>query len=75
MCRAEKVTHIQEGLEQVLAESLTHFANGVPPQKGLITCHYPPDDEGDWQKTADWLFEFEPRDAIFKTQSGGANQK
>jgi hypothetical protein len=73
--RAEKVARIQEGLEQVLAESFTHFANGVPPQKERITCHYPPDDEGDWQTTADWLFEFEPGDASFKTQSGGANQK
>jgi hypothetical protein len=53
--RAEKVAHFQEGLEQVLAESLAHLANGAPPPKGWITCHYPPDDEGNWQKTADWL--------------------
>jgi hypothetical protein len=54
---AEKVADIQEGLEQVLAESFTYFANGAPPPKGWITCHYPPDEERDWQKTADWLFE------------------
>jgi hypothetical protein len=73
--RAEKVARIQEGLEQVLTESLRHFANGVPSQNERINCHYPPDDEGDWQKTADWLFEFEPRDVSFKTQSGGAEPK
>jgi hypothetical protein len=50
---AEKVAHIQEGLEQVLAESFTYFANGATPPKGWITCHYPPDEESDWQKTAD----------------------
>ena len=65
--RAEKVGHIQEGLEQVLAESFTHFANGASPPKGWITCNYPPDDEGDWQKTAAWLLEFESGDANFKT--------
>jgi hypothetical protein len=73
--RAEKVAHIQEDLEQVLAESITHFANGTPPPKGWINCHYPPDDEGNWQKTANWLFEFEPGNTTFKTQSGRANQE
>jgi hypothetical protein len=60
-CRAEKVAQIQEALERILAESLTHYADGVPPPNGWITCHYPPDDQGHWQRTVDWMLMKEPR--------------
>jgi|SRR5215831_16007919 len=63
--RAERVTELQEGMEKVISQTLARRI-GIPKfPPNLLVSHFPPDDEGDPQKTIEWLL---AKDLIVKKE-------
>jgi len=52
--RAEQVADFEEGMHHVVLTAMEMLAGVKPPEK-IVKSYYVPDDEGDPQKTVNWL--------------------